>query len=720
MQRCGQLKLTRPLYQWNLMLRSSTEDGFFTETLKIYSSMAKSGVHGSNFTFPPVLKSCAKLCFIREGEMVHSSVLRMGFQADVFVQTALIDMYSKCSDLVSSHKVFDEMPVRSLVSWNSMISACCRHSRVNESFGLLKQMQFLGFEPSSATFVSIVSCCSLGQGLSIHSYAIKLGLHSELPLSNSLMSMYVHLGQVKDARSIFNLMCERSIISWTTILGGYVTVGDVAQVFDMFNQMRQVSVSLDHIVFLNLVSGCVQLRNLLLASSVYCVILKSGCDCEDPIDNLLVTMFSKCGDLVSARKIFDMVHEKNVLVWTSLISGYTHFGKPHEAVELFKKLLGTTVRPNEITVATVLSACADIGSLSMGEEIEEYILRSGLQSDLRIQTSLIHMFCKCGSIKRAKEVFERVSEKDLAVWSSMINGYAIHGMGEEALSLFHKMQLEEEIKPDAMMYTSVLLACNHSGLVEDGLQHFESMQREFGIEPSIEHYLCMVDLLGRAGCLDLAMKTIQEMPAEVQPRVWAPFLSACRTHKNMELGEFAAQKLLDMKSASTGSYVLMSNFYTSVGKWKEAAVTRRLINELGLVKEPGWSQIEVNGSFHVFIAGDRSHHRSVDIYAKLEELNIKLMEAGYIAETDLVVQDLEKEEKVEALKVHSERLAIAFGLINTEAGATLTIIKNLRTCDDCHTALKFISKITCRHLIVRDGQRFHHFESGLCSCKDYW
>ncbi|KAJ6857836.1 hypothetical protein NC651_039308 [Populus alba x Populus x berolinensis] len=182
------------------------------------------------------------------------------------------------------------------------------------------------------------------------------------------------------------------------------------------------------------------------------------------------------------------------------------------------------------------------------------------------------------------------------------------------------------------------------------------------------------------------------MPVKLQAQVWAPFLSACTKHCNLELGELAARKLLHMNPGSHGNYVLMANLYTSMGKWKEA----------------------------VFIAGDRSHTQSIDIYKKLEEINLKLAEAGYVPETDTVIHDLEREEKEEALKVHSERLAIAFGLISTEAGSTLRIMKNHRTCVDCHSALKFISKITSRHLIVRDGSRFHHFESGTCTCKDFW
>lgn len=545
----------------------------------------------------------------------------------------------------SSRQLFDEMPIRSLVSWNSMISAYSRDSRVNDAFMLLKEMWVHGLRPSSSTFVSILSgCCSpayrsdFSQGLSIHSCAIKLGLtNSEIPLANSLVNMYLHFGNVDRARFIFVNMGKKSLISWTTIIGGYIQVGDVCEAFSLFNQMRKTGLSLDSVMFVILVSGCGQGRNVLLASSVHSLILKSGYDNEEPLNNLLVTMYANCDDLMSARTIFNMAHEKSIFLWTSMIGGYTHLGYPTEALKLFYQLLWSATRPSGATVAIILSACADFGSLSLGKEIEEYILMNGLESDTQVQTSLIHMFCRCGSIDKAREVFERVSNKDLAVWSSMISGYATHGMGQDALSLFHEMQSLGVI-PDSIVYTSVLMACSHSGLVEDGLKYFHSMRKDFGIKPTSEHYTSLVDLLGRAGQLNMALRIIQEMPIQLQAPAWGSLLSACKTYCNIELGEFVAKRLVDLNPESASNCVLMANLYTSVGKWKEAAMARRLIKEQQLVKERGWSQVEINGSFHVFVAGDRCHPYSVDIYKKLEELNVKLLEAGYIAETEMVTQ----------------------------------------------------------------------------------
>ncbi|XP_045810697.1 pentatricopeptide repeat-containing protein At4g19191, mitochondrial-like [Trifolium pratense] len=536
--------------------------------------------------------------------MLHGHVFRLGFQSDTFVQTSLVDMYSKCSVIESAIKVFDEMPQRSVVSWNTVISAYCRESLMDKALNLLKEMLVFGFEPSSSTYVSIFSGFSSGmksfeflsQGMSIHCCVVKRGLLCfEVSLDNSLMGMYSQFGRMDEARKVFDSMDEKTTVSWTTIMGGYVKVGDVAEVFKLFNQMRHQSIGIDFVVFLNLISGCIQLGDFLLASSVHTLALKCGCDKEDSIENLLITMYAKCGKLTSARMIFDAIIRKNVLSWTSMIAGYARSGHPKEALDLFRRMVRTENRPNGATLATVLSACANFGSLNIGQEIEQYVFENGFELDQQVQASLVHMYSKCGSINKAREVFESIKNKDLTTWTSMINSYAIHGMANEAINLFEKMTTLEGIKPDAIVYTSLLLGCSHSGLVEDGLKYFKSMQTDFGITPTIEHYTCLVDLLGRVGQLDRALDAVEAMPPEVQAQALGPLLSACRIHGNVELGELAAAKLLGDSSKSSASCVLMANLYNSVGKWKEANSMRNLIDGNRMVKECGRSQVQISG-----------------------------------------------------------------------------------------------------------------------------
>ncbi|XLS95478.1 hypothetical protein HN51_071486 [Arachis hypogaea] len=333
-------------------------------------------------------------------------------------------------------------------------------------------------------------------------------------------------------------------------------------------------------------------------------------------------MYAKCSDLASARRIFDLIIKKSIFSWTLMIAGYAHSDHPLEALHLFRRLVRTDFRPDPPI---------DLGSISIAKEMEDYISLNELEFDLQIQTSLIHLYSKCGSIKKAQEVFEEVADKDLTVWSFMINSYAIHGMGKEAIDLFRKMTTTEGIIPDAVVYTSVLLACGDAGLVEDGLKYFLSMQKDFGITPKIEHCTCLVDLLGRVG--DALGSTSASL---------GPLLSACRIHGNVELGELAAVKLLEFSPGSSGNYVLMANLYTS----------------FGLVKECGWRQVEIIGRFHTFAAGNQSRVQLANIYKMLEDLNFTLQEGSYAGQAGLslspstdVISFSPNEETKEALKI---------------------------------------------------------------------
>ncbi|XP_019705043.1 pentatricopeptide repeat-containing protein DOT4, chloroplastic-like [Elaeis guineensis] len=588
-----------PLQTWNRMIWASTRNGSYLETLHLYSSMLRSGVHGDGFTFPFVAKACAKLRSVRDGRKLHGHALLMGFQGNPFVQTSLMDMYSKCYNLSDARQLFDEMPSRGLVAWNSMISAYSQDFQINKSFKLLNELRALGLRPTSSTCVSLVSGCAgsvaaLMHGLSVHCYGIKVGFHSDLRFSNSILSMYAWFGHVDDACSLFDSMEEKSIITWTAMAGGFLRVGDSMNVFDLFNQMRGANINPDSAAFINLIYAGILTGKSSIACAIHSVLISSGFDQKVDIAPLLLTLYSKCGELTSAREVFDSMLDKDVILWTSMISGYVQGGLSSEALVLSEELLSSNVKPNKVTILTVLSACADSGSLNFGEKIGEYVMENELQSDLRVQTALIYMYCKCGNIERAKDIFDGVSAKDITMWSTMIKGYACHGKGKEALALFEEMQREETVKPDAILFTEVLLACTHSGLVEEGLQCFINMQKDYGVDPSIEHYLCIVDLLARAGHFGSALRFINNMPIQARNQMLSPLLSACRTHHDNQFGELVSEQLIRLKPQNTGNYVLMSNVYASLGKWKEVIGLRNSINRRGLIKEPGWSRIELN------------------------------------------------------------------------------------------------------------------------------
>lgn len=343
----------------------------------------------------------------------------------------------------------------------------------------------------------------------------------------------------------------------------------------------------------------------------------------------------------------------------------------------------------------------------------------GLEENVYVGTSIVDMYCKCGRVEMARKAFDRMKEKNVLSWSAMVAGYGMHGRGQEALQVYSEMR-KSRVTPNYITFVSVLAACSHAGLLKEGRHWFNAMKEEYNVDPGVEHYGCMVDLLGRAGCLDEAYGLITGMKIKPDFVVWGALLSACRIHKNVKLGEISAKKLFELDPKNCGYYVLLSNIYADAGRWKDVERMRILIKKRGILKPPGYSLVELKGKIHCFFVGDRKHPQHNEIYAYLEKLFLKMQEAGYVPDTGSVLHDVDEEEKGTVLRVHSEKLAVAFAIINTVPGTAIHVIKNLRVCGDCHSAFKLIAKLVDREIVVRDSHRFHHFKDGFCSCGDYW
>ena len=317
------------------------------------------------------------------------------------------------------------------------------------------------------------------------------------------------------------------------------------------------------------------------------------------------------------------------------------------------------------------------------------------------------------------KIFDAMPSRNVVSWNAMIGGYAMHGEAASAVQLFHSM-LKCKQKPDMVTFTCVLAACSQAGLTEEGRRYFNEMQKEHGISPRMEHYACMATLLGRAGKLDEAYDLISEMPFEPDGCIWGSLLGSCRVYGNVDLAEVAAEKLFCLEPQNAGNYVLLSNIYASKKMWEGVNRVREMMRDVGLKKEKGCSWIEIKNKVHMLLAGDDSHPMMAAITEKLKQLNIEMRRLGFVPSTDFVLHDVEEQEKDDILAVHSEKLAVALGLISTSPGTPLRVIKNLRICDDCHEAMKFISSFEGRELSIRDTNRFHHFRDGKCSCGDYW
>ncbi|KAA8540608.1 hypothetical protein F0562_024473 [Nyssa sinensis] len=432
--------------------------------------------------------------------------------------------------------------------------------------------------------------------------------------------------------------------------------------------------------------------------------------------NLIIARFMKIGDIDIAKRVFHKMPARDVVSWNSMIGGCVKNARFQEALSIFRKMLSSNVEPDGFTFASVITGCARLGALDHAKWVHGLMIEKRIELNYILCSALIDMYSKCGRIENAKEVFDSGRSNHVSVWNAMINGLAIHGLALDAIAIFSLMEVEN-ISPDSITFVGVLTACSHCGLVEQGHKHFDLMRRHYLIQPQLEHYGTMVDLLGRAGRLEEAYALIKEMPMEPDVVIWRALLSSCRTHKNSKLGEIAITKISHLNS---GDYVLMSNIYCSIRKWDGAEIVRDMMKKKGVRKNSGRSWIELAGVIHQFKAGDLSHPETEPMYKLLEGLIRRTKLEGFMPLTELVLMDVSDEEKEGNLNYHSEKLALAYGVLKMSPGIEIRISKNLRTCPDCHCWMEIVSRVLNRVIIVRDRIRFHRFEGGLCSCGNYW
>lgn len=433
--------------------------------------------------------------------------------------------------------------------------------------------------------------------------------------------------------------------------------------------------------------------------------------------NLLIDYFMKSGEIDIAKKVFSGLPVRDVITWNSIIGGYVKSGFFQEAIGVFREMLGTKIEPDGFTFSSIITACSRLGAIHHGKWVHDLMIEKKIKLNFILSSALVDMYSRCGRIETAKSIFDSAQRTDVSIWNAMINGLAMHGFVVDAISIFSMMG-RENISPDPVTFIGIITACSQCGFVEEGRKYFNMMKQDYSIQPQLEHYGAMVDLFARAGALEEAYAMINEMPMEPDVVIWRTLLSACRTHRNPQLGEVVVKKI---KHLGSGDYVLLSNIYCSAKKWDNAETLRYTMNKKGVHKSIGKSWVELHdGVLHYFKAGDRSHPETEAIYRVLEALIRRSRMEGYVSVPELVLMDISEEEKEENLNYHSEKLALAFGILKSSPGTEITISKNLRTCFDCHCWIKIVSKLLHRVITVRDRLRFHRFEKGSCSCGDYW
>ncbi|CAN1223723.1 Pentatricopeptide repeat-containing protein At4g30700 [Linum grandiflorum] len=576
-------------------------------------------------------------------------------------------------------------------------------------------------------FLNLLSrAATLSHLTQIHAQLLHHGYQNDIASATKLTQRLFDFNAVHHARSLFFTVSEPDRFLYNVLVKGLASKDSPRSAISVFNRLREsCNLGPDNFTYAFVIPAIAELQDLRLGMEVHCLATKFGFCSHLSVLTGLISLYTKCGDVETGKVLFGQIGRKDLISCNAMIAGFTCNGETNSAVRLFRELLlsgemqMSHISPNPVTVTSILSACAQLGALSLGQWVHGLIRNNNFESNIYVSTALIDMYAKCGSIVEARLLFDSIPNKNEVTWNAMISGYGLHGHGQEALKLFYEM-LNSGISLSRITFLSILYACSHSGLVKEGDEIFKSMIRDHGFQPITEHYACMVDILGRAGKLEEALEFIKGIPENPSPPIWSTLLGACMIHKDMNMARLASEKLFELDPENMGYYVLMSNIYSSERNFPGAAFVRQVAKKRKLVKTPGCTLVEIHQKPHVFKAGDWSHPQSTAIHAELEKLNTKMKEAGYQADTITALHDVEEEEKELMVKVHSEKLAIAFGLISTEPGTEIRIFKNLRICQDCHTASKYISKITHRVIVARDANRFHHFKDGSCSCGDYW
>ncbi|XXG80379.1 hypothetical protein AAC387_Pa09g1266 [Persea americana] len=602
------------------------------------------------------------------------------------------------------------------------------------------------------TFRALESCSSMAELKQFHSQIIRLGLSTDNDAIGRVLKFCAlsPFGNLDYALQLFEKIPHPDAFIYNTIIRAHLQTQSTRTCINFYSQMLHRSVTPNKFTFPSVVRACCFEDAVEEGKQLHAHVLKLGYGADGFSLNNLIHMYVNCQRLDDARRVFEKMPARDVVSWTTLISGYSRWGLVDEAYEVFERMpernsvswnamIAAYVQSNrfqeafklfdrmrvekveldKFVAASMLSASTGLGALEQGEWIHEYIERSGIELDTKLATTVIDMYCKCGCLEKAFEVFNGLPHKGISSWNCMIGGLAMHGRGLAAIDLFKKME-REKVTPDDITLVNILNACAHAGLVDEGRHYFDHMTKSYGIEPKMEHFGCMVDMLGRAGLLKEARKLIDEMPMSPDAGVLGALLGACKIHGDIDMGEKIGKDVIELEPQNSGRYIILANLYASVGRWDDVANVRKLMNDRGVNKAPGCSMIEMDGVVSEFIAGGRSHPQAKEIYSKVDEMLQCIRSVGYVPDKDGVLHDIDVEEKENPLYYHSEKLAIAFGLLKTSPGETIRISKNLRVCRDCHQASKLISNVFNREIIVRDRNRFHHFREGVCSCMDYW
>ena len=621
---------------WTNMISGYVNASDSCEALVLFSNMwVQPGVRMDHFVLSLALKACALNMNLYYGELLHGYSVKSSFVNSVFVGSALVDMYTKVGKIQQGCRVFDEMPVRNVVSWTAVITGLVQAGYAKEGLVYFSEMQRSKVEYDSYSFAIALKACAdfgaLNYGREIHAKTMKKGFNESSFVANTLATLYNKCGKLVYGMRLFEKMRTQDVVSWTTIITTLVQMGQEEHAIEAFIKMKESDVSPNEYTFAAIISGVANLAITECGEQLHAHVLRIGLVDSLSVANSIITMYSKCGQLTSASMVFHGMTRRDIVSWSTIIAAYSQGGYGEEAFEYLSWMRREGPKPNEFAFASVLSVCGSLAILEQGKQLHAHVLSIGLEHTAMIQSALINLYSKCGSIKDASKIFNVAENEDIVSWTAMINGYAEHGCSQKAIDLFVKIHTGG-LKPDSVTFIGVLTACSHAGLVDLGFHYFNLMINEYRINPSKEHYGCMIDLLCRAGRLNDAERMIKSMPFQRDDVVWSTLLRACRLNGDVDRGIRAAEEILKLDPNCAGTHITLANIYASKGRLSESANVRKIMKSKGVIKEPGWSWIKVKNLLSAFVAGDRSHPQGEDIYCMLDLLasrtEIAIQEVG--------------------------------------------------------------------------------------------
>lgn len=626
------------MFLLNAMIRAYSSNDLNQVAIDLFHRKRREGIEPDSYTFSCVLKACATLPDLCRGKELHKLAVESGFESDVFVSNSLISMYAKCGSLESGVDVFDRMPQRDIVSWNSMISAYALNGSDLEAADKVREMFRWGFEPDQVTIISLMTTGSTSEVISeVHGYVLRRGFEPVSVIWNALASAYGKCGGVREARRIFDSSIQKDEVTWNALISTYAQNGLFEESMQLLTDMRLSGFDVDVVTYSGIISSFSQddlsdeavvvfkellnvglrpdviaivsilpaisgIRCLAYCKEVHAYSYREGLESDRRVRNALVSAYSIFGSIQSAERVFEAIRDRDVISWSSMVTGYAQNQYFAEALDTFRQMIGAEIEPNPITITSILSACAGVSALRLGKELHLWALKNSFNGQSFVGSALVDMYAKCGRIKDSRKVFDLMADKNLVAYNVMIGGYAVHGLVEDALRVFRMLE-----EPDEVSFITALSACRHGGLVEEGIEIFNSM-KALKVRPREGHYSCIVDLLARCGLIEQALDLVKTMPMKASIEIWGTLLGACKVHSNLNIGMYTGSRILESGSDNSGYYVLLSNILADFGRWDDVEVMRKLMREKGVKKGAGCSWIEVNKRVHSFVVKERAQH----------------------------------------------------------------------------------------------------------------